>query len=212
MLAGALRYLESTYWHWLRTEVLPAIQAQEPELLSGVGGGLRGGIAVDVVRAWVKYFVGDAPEQDGWEKVRECAFFIACCEISGFFTKGGGFLSPFLSLPPSPPPPLTLSLSLSLSPSLSVCPSFHRAGHHSRRQRGGGANRRTRTKDRTQRAAAAAAAAMPCQRARRGPCSQSGQSVVRRLAGIAFALAAMTLAVVLSCQEMLQLLVLCCRI
>jgi hypothetical protein len=115
MLAGALRYLESNYWQWLRTEVLPAIQAQEPQLLSGVGGGLRGGIAVDVVRAWVKYFVGDAPEQDGWEKVKACPFFLAFREISGFFTEGE--LS--LSLP------LSLSLSLSLSLYSFICSFFH---------------------------------------------------------------------------------------
>jgi hypothetical protein len=36
LLRGSLKYLEDAYWMWLRKEVLPAIQAHDPVVLSGM--------------------------------------------------------------------------------------------------------------------------------------------------------------------------------
>ncbi|EKX37681.1 hypothetical protein GUITHDRAFT_144807 [Guillardia theta CCMP2712] len=65
LLQGSLRFLEESYWQWLRDEVLPSVQSQDPSLSTGARKGMS--VAVGIVRAWVRWFLGDAQEQAGWE-------------------------------------------------------------------------------------------------------------------------------------------------
>jgi hypothetical protein len=63
MPTHAGRYLEESYWSWLLTEVLPEIDAQGVAGPAGRPAGYmdsgRGRLAVNVVRVWVRYFLGE---------------------------------------------------------------------------------------------------------------------------------------------------------
>jgi len=62
---GALKFLEERYWDWLRHEWLPSIQAstdsaRQPLIRNET-------LAVDLVRAWVQWFLGTKPHHAQWE-------------------------------------------------------------------------------------------------------------------------------------------------